>query len=679
MSAPRPRIRGQIAIAVILFAAFALRLLGLDAVRTYHDMGEPHSLGIGIVESIQRGAWGELPSLSLLSGIRIPNPVGASYVWALVAVFDRSPFVATALSVMLNVLAVAMLYDLARKLFGRTVALAAAALMAVSLWSIFMARGAWIQGQLEFGAICCAWLVLPALRTRAPRRLFAGFVVAALMAQTYLAAFALTAQVSVALLLAIAMSPAARSRAMRRAAVPGALLCAISIAFYGVILLKQQPSALQDVRGGLNKSADEPQSIPNPFGWNLDTVGLRNTLQVSSGGDFERSLWADFAAPSTIPFDPWNSARAKIVEVLLGIGALFAARRALAGPVDSRLIHRQMLVWFGLPMSAAFVVTLFAPHFDASRQYMLLTQPMGYLLAALPFGALRPGRLRNTVLAAFALTVLAISAHSMRAYLADVFAHPFLLGNIDFAPLRIQGRMGALWRAQCAELAQPQRELQVASVYQSRRNIRHNASQDSALGTVWAVRSEGGTCVAKAAGGAPLPFADVFVLPAGGEAAIDVYRSLPVTDLAQFAARSIPGFKPLTVNLGWTLVGFSAPGQARAGAMIQAMHVWRIDSLPAEPHDDWFYPVFAHLARLPGQERRAVLENGPTIPGAVWRVGDYVISTVNIRIPADAEPGDHVLEFSLFDPNQKKNAVYFDPADPATPILFLKRSLLITH
>ncbi|MCX6018364.1 MAG: hypothetical protein NTZ50_07665 [Chloroflexi bacterium] len=50
---------------------------------------------------------------------------------------------------------------------------------------------------------------------------------------------------------------------------------------------------------------------------------------------------------------------------------------------------------------------------------------------------------------------------------------------------------------------------------------------------------------------------------------------------------------------------------------------------------------------------------------------------MHLKIPADAAPGRYTLEFSLFDPNQKKNAVYFDPRDPATPVVVLKRTIVV--
>jgi hypothetical protein len=62
----------------------------------------------------------------------------------------------------------------------------------------------------------------------------------------------------------------------------------------------------------------------------------------------------------------------------------------------------------------------------------------------------------------------------------------------------------------------------------------------------------------------------------------------------------------------------------------------------------------------------------------MWRPGDIIISNVRLKVPADAAPGIYKLKISLFDPNQKVNAVFFVPGAPDKPILNLERSLTIT-
>jgi hypothetical protein len=54
-----------------------------------------------------------------------------------------------------------------------------------------------------------------------------------------------------------------------------------------------------------------------------------------------------------------------------------------------------------------------------------------------------------------------------------------------------------------------------------------------------------------------------------------------------------------------------------------------------------------------------------------------MISDVRVKVPADAAPGEYVLEISLFDPNQKKNAVYFDPVAPSAPVVTIRRTISV--
>jgi hypothetical protein len=53
------------------------------------------------------------------------------------------------------------------------------------------------------------------------------------------------------------------------------------------------------------------------------------------------------------------------------------------------------------------------------------------------------------------------------------------------------------------------------------------------------------------------------------------------------------------------------------------------------------------------------------------------LNTTRLRIPSNLPAGEYTLEISLFDPNQMKNAVYFDPVAPATPIVTIQRQLSI--
>jgi hypothetical protein len=63
--------------------------------------------------------------------------------------------------------------------------------------------------------------------------------------------------------------------------------------------------------------------------------------------------------------------------------------------------------------------------------------------------------------------------------------------------------------------------------------------------------------------------------------------------------------------------------------------------------------------------------------GWVWQPGALLLNTAQLRIPSNVPAGEYTLEISLFDPGQLKNAVYFDPVAPATPIVTIQRQLSI--
>jgi hypothetical protein len=73
----------------------------------------------------------------------------------------------------------------------------------------------------------------------------------------------------------------------------------------------------------------------------------------------------------------------------------------------------------------------------------------------------------------------------------------------------------------------------------------------------------------------------------------------------------------------------------------------------------------------------AQADNGAALLGWGWQPGALHLNTARLRVPSDLAAGEYTLEISLFDPNEKKNAVYFDPVAPDTPIVTIQRRLLI--
>jgi hypothetical protein len=78
----------------------------------------------------------------------------------------------------------------------------------------------------------------------------------------------------------------------------------------------------------------------------------------------------------------------------------------------------------------------------------------------------------------------------------------------------------------------------------------------------------------------------------------------------------------------------------------------------------------------PDGSKAVSIDNAPSVIGWNWRAEDYIVSSVRLNVPADAT-GEYALRLSLFDPNQKKNAVYFDPREPGEPIIAIIRPLTV--
>ena len=696
MSSHSPRhLRALWLAAPIMLLAFALRLYGLDAVRHEFDRGYPHGLGIAILESISDGRWQDLPVLSSSTSVALPNPPIASYFMALIAVVDRSPFSATALTAMLNALVVAMTYSLATRLFGSRVALLAALFAASSPWAIHTARGAWIQGWLELTAASAAWLILPALKEGKSRRLIAGSVVVAVLAQTYLLAFGVVAQV----VAAIIVTGAPLRRLLRPAALAVAILAA-SAGVFGVAALASGALSDSSAGSGLDKFPDMGPSLPNPFGVRIDYTAAVRAAAMTSGRGYDVQIIKELGPDAISPLQQTLlAARYALVESLLVMGLLLAIGRA-----RHSLAHRWMAVWLAFPVLAAMLIALVRPKVDFLEFYFLITQPAGYILAALPLAMLievaqtRAPSIRAgaTAIAVAAPLACAFIVAPLLTHFADASLAQPLIRNQRFGtpsvdrlptlPLRWQPAVRAIWQQHCLSLndAVPQNWL----MSMSENGHIAEAERYAALGDshTWMVRPEGGNCVTLADGSPPI-LAQPYVIQLTPPTAITVFRSLPWEDERKDRANDrAPAWRaldanlyalvdpqlPVSANLGWTLVDLRGPSLSSDDS-IEVTYIWRIDTVPTEPHATWAFDCYAHWLDASGNA--IVAAHAPGLRGAVWQAGQLIVSTVRLPAPAERPTGDSTIRMSLYDAGQQKNAVFFSPAEPNRPILFLEHHL----
>jgi hypothetical protein len=650
----------------VLLVAFACRLHAIDAAWIDNDRTYPHALGITILDALSSLQFSQLPTLSLHITVGVRNGAAASYMLALAGLFDRSLYFAIAIELMLSVLAVAMTYALTRRLWGTEPAFIASLLMATSPWAAYYARGTWVQGSLEFFTVAAAWLAWPALQQGKPRRLIGAYAIAAFAFQTYLAAIGIIAQLALSSALAF-------QRRLAHAVVAGLVICAASIALYvaflaaspdGVLMEKITPlfersaAPAQTQQGNPNASLLEQRFTRDPFAHALRLVSGRDYTTVWTGREDNYPLRHAL-----------NEARAVLAELLMLAGGI-----ALLLRVRRDAMARVVLAWFALPVAAGFIVAAASSTFDLQPMYLLLGSPAGYMMAGAAWlllpKTIASKRLALALLGVWAAANVAIAGVAFVSAANSVYAQPFV-GTLNWLPLRWGERIGAVLRVQCDVVndstdANKDQKLWLTSWNRTSRNVQMESARFKDAGNVWSVQAQGGNCVLLPAG-APAPaHAEAFAVQFDDGTRYAVHRSLPYT-------RTEPLMK---VNLGWSLLNVSAPESARAGEEIVIQQDFRVDTLPAEPHADWLYQPYVKLLNAQ-REGVAQVDNGAALAGWGWQAGALQLNTIRLRVPPNLPAGEYTLEISLFDPNQMKNAVYFDPVAPVEPILVLRRPLNI--
>lgn len=349
-----------------------------------------------------------------------------------------------------------------------------------------------------------------------------------------------------------------------------------------------------------------------------------------------------------------------------------------------------MLVWFALPVIATFVIANFVMRdWKVHVFYLLLASPVPYILAGAPF-ALVSHVTRHVSRGTRNVIAFACAATTAMAMLipwwnadGDVQASvrfPYTHDGLYSLPLKQQLRLAQAWHAEgCATLNGQVHSLWLSSLLGDFRPVRGDELRIEGDSTIWQVQPEGGNCALLIDGAPAPPDARMTSVALNGDKRTD---RTPASATLYQAPRYPQAFDTaashLTLNLGegWRLLDLSTPERARAGELITVTHAWQVGMLPSEPYGAWYYAPFVKLFAPDGREVLQV-DSAPAIPGHLWRSGSVQASAVRFALPADLPAGDYTLEMSLFDPNQKKNAVYFDPVAPSEPIVTIRRKLIV--
>ncbi|MDQ7025938.1 MAG: hypothetical protein Q9P44_10305 [Anaerolineae bacterium] len=131
--------RDLIILTLILFIAALMRFSQPGIVEFFHDDAMLSTLA-------QEMAAGErFPVTGINSSVGIPNPPPSVYVMALPFALNSNPIVAIFFVMGLNVIGVGLLWLIAHRYFGRTIALITGLTYAVSPWAVLYSRKIWAQ------------------------------------------------------------------------------------------------------------------------------------------------------------------------------------------------------------------------------------------------------------------------------------------------------------------------------------------------------------------------------------------------------------------------------------------------------------------------------------------------------------------------------------------------------
>lgn len=642
---------------IILFA-FAARIYAMDTTYVDGDRANPHGMALLMVHQVSRGQFTDLLLFADDASTGIPNGPVANYVWAGVSLFERSLLSATAFGLMANVLAVAVVYALGRRCFDWTTGVVAATLIAASNWGAYLARGMWHPGQVEISVVVTASLLAMGVQLGKPKYLFWGFVGALLTAGHYFGAMVMPFQAAIATLAAGAWKPP-----LRRAWVAG---LGVGIAGLVVFVLAMVLTgrftpdrfagiSLFNREDGVVTEADLIARDITPF--NRDPIG--HFLRLASNRDYAVT-WTNQEAMNFPLREPLSQVIALIVTAFILAGLL---RMVLNW---RRPANAFLLLWAALPIVTLLLIAALKRDFRVPIYYLLLTVPTMYIAGGQGvswlMGLLNERRRVATTLAACAALVV-VPAWNFAAAAETVYTQKLI--DPGFIPLKWAQQLGRQWQRECSTLNGSNFWWDL-SLYQAPAQWRQYGTRANDISSIWSFRPEGGTC-ALTRRNTPMPNSELLTLPLDDGSIIRTDRALPYD-----AQREVT----MTTNLGWVLMEYGTPARAKAGDLIPVRHVWRVDALPNEPFATWYYAPFIKLF-APDGSVLVNIDSAVALPGSEWRAGDVQASEVMLQLPGDLPAGEYTIQSSLFDPNQKRNAVYFNVTDSATPMLTLDRKITI--
>lgn len=392
------RLEWLIVVAIVALGAW-LRLSHLDLAEYKADEAIAIDLTLPLIEG---SGW---PEAGLVSSVGIRNPPMLMYLLAVPLIVDVDPLVASAFVGLLSTLAVLATYLVMRPRFGVFVAISSAALFATAPWAVLFGRKIWATDLLPIFAVALLHCLFTVLERRKTWMVLFVPVLACVLWQLHLSAFAVLPVAGVVLLYA--------ARQLRWPAVAlGTGLAVLLLVPYVHHQVSHEWRDLQTLRGLAGRSVEKQVYDLQPVWHTAQIAGADGWSYVAGYSDraFRSSARAVRGATDVASTVSTVLLVGGFVLLLAGVARRAWRRRAPIPRLDLQDERcAVLLLWIG-GIWAAFI----AARLDALYpQYFVLTYPAPFVIVALTLDRCRHVLARwqrMPVMAGAAVLVIAMCA-----------------------------------------------------------------------------------------------------------------------------------------------------------------------------------------------------------------------------------------------------------------------------
>ncbi len=618
-SAKHAALAPTLLILLITIVGVWLRFQRFGAIEVNIDQAYP------IWQALMTLETGALPLIGQGTSVLFANPPLTGYLFVPVLAVVRHPAAPFVFTLMLNTLALPLVYRALRRQIGTRPALVAVALFAANPWIIEDSRRTWVQSLAPFFVVLIFWAIVPMLagRThRAARRLLVALIGLALFAHTYLLAYALLAPVGLLVLIYWRRVPLGPLLA-------GAAIFAMLAIPYGIGLARDWPNT----RHRIEQFAEGDPS--------LSDEALRHALRLVTGAGYARERGTRAPANDAELRAELSDVASAVWNVAIFAGVIRAAwtlyRRRDADPRqrDAALI---LLIWFGVPVLLMSYVSRSVHPF-----YLLLTIPAGHALAGWGVAPLLKRRATWIPVLALVAGTVALNAVNTVRFAQQSAALPGEDAP-ELYPLAESSALGERFTtarrdAGMAVIGPMDEWMPVVLAGDVFRVERLDRFDTAAL-----VPARGALYYSAAGPADPLPTPPPYARDAGSPLTLADGTVISLWTLHPDNLQiSHPADIPSDISVrfaGWSLHRTPTPG---AEFMLDTF--WRIDRL----HPDrgvWAFAPFAHL--LDGTGARLAISDGTVIPALAWEAGDMIVQRHTISVPEGAT-GPFSFDVGLYD------------------------------